>query len=263
MSLETAAYETLRLRREGAALSIALDRPDVLNALSPELLTELARALEAAAADDGVRAVLLTGAGRGFCAGADLRRTRLDEGIDEVLERTYHPVVRAIVGAPKPVVAAVNGVAAGAGLSLALACDLRLVSENASFALGFPGIGLVVDAGGSFFLARQVGRARALELAYSNRRVGAEEAVRIGLGETLLPGDHFEEEAWAYAKRLADGPTASFARIKEQMTAALANDFEAQLALEARLQSQAAASDDFREGVAAFHEKRPPVFRGR
>lgn len=256
------AYRNLTLDERGGALRITLDRPEVLNALTLELLLELADALTGRAAEESVRAVLITGAGRGFCAGADLGSTEVSGEIGELLERHYHPVVRAIAALEKPVVAGVNGVAAGAGLSLALAADYRLLAENASFTVGFTGIGLVMDAGGSYYLPRLVGLGRALELAFSNRRVSAEEAVAIGLGEKILPGD-FAEEAFREVERLAQGPTYGYALLKRELRASLGNDLEAQLALEADSQSKAAASSDLREGIAAFKEKRPPRFEGR
>ncbi len=252
----------IELSRDANALKITLNRPDVLNALSLELLGELRDALREAADDKNVRAVLLTGAGRGFCAGADLGSTSLGSSTKDIIETYYNPVAHALATMPKPVVAAVNGVAAGAGMSLALACDLRLLSANASFAVGFTRIGLVMDASASYFLPRLVGRARAFELAYSGRRVGAEEALALGLGETLLPADGFAEAAWAFIKELAAGPTRSFALVKEQLNASPHNDLEGQLALEATLQAQASGTADVLEGIGAFSEKRPPRFRG-
>lgn len=256
-------YTTLRLGREGGALRIALDRPQVLNALSAELLDELEQALEGPAADPGVRAVLLTGEGRGFCAGADLADTPVDAEIREVLERRYHPVVRALTALQKPVVAGVNGVAVGAGLSLALACDVRLLSSAASFAIGFPGIGLVMDASCSYWLPRLVGTGRAFELVYGGRRIGAEEALSLGLCERILDAAGFAEEAWAYVRRLAEGPTAAFALVKEELRGSLRNDLEGQLRLEAEMQGRAAMTADAAEGLAAFRAKRPPRFEGR
>jgi len=254
-------FRTLRVDREGAAMRITLDRPRVLNALSPDLLVELATALEAAAAPE-VRAVLLTGEGRGFSAGADLAGTPVSADIEALLERTYHPVVRALAELPKPVIAGVNGVAAGAGMSLALACDVRLLSSEARFAIGFTGIGLVMDASCSYWLPRLVGSGRAFELVYSGRRVDAEEAVRLGLGERVLPAEGFAEACWAEVKALAQGPTRAFGLAKRELRASLRNDLEAQLALEAEMQGLAAASNDVREGLAAFREKRRPRFEG-
>lgn len=256
------AYQTIALHEEGGALRITLNRPEVLNALTFELLAELADALRGPAAESDVRAVLLTGAGRGFCAGADLASTPLSGDIGQILERSYHPVVHAIADLDKPVVAGVNGVAAGAGLSLALACDMRYLAESASFAVGFTGIGLVMDAGGSYFLPRLVGVGRAMELALSNRRVGAEEALQLGLGERILAGD-FEAAAWEEVRKLAQGPTAAYALLKAELRASLDNGLAEQLALEARSQSCAASTADVREGIQAFKEKRAPAFKGQ
>ena len=203
------AAKTIALHEEGGALRITLDRPDVLNALTFELLAELADALTGPAADPAVRAVLITGAGRGFCAGADLASTPLAGDIGQILDRSYHPVVHAIAALDKPVVAGVNGVAAGAGMSLALACDMRFLAEGASFAVGFTGIGLVMDAGGSYFLPRLVGVGRAQELSVSNRRVGAAEALTLGLGERVLDG-HLQPQVRAEAQSLAPGPPARY-----------------------------------------------------
>jgi 2-(1,2-epoxy-1,2-dihydrophenyl)acetyl-CoA isomerase len=257
-----APYQTLTLTRDEALLTITLNRPQVLNALTQELLLELQKALQEAAESD-VRAVLLTGSGRGFCAGADLGASGLKGNVSDIVERYYNPVVRALYTLGKPVVAAVNGVAAGAGMSLALACDMRLLAENAVFTLGFSGIGLALDASMSYTLPRLVGSARALELAYSGRKVGAEEALTLGLAEQILPAAGFLEAATVFAKRLAEGPTQSYARIKAQLRASPHNTLDAQLALEARLQGEASQTEDFLEGVRAFAEKRPPRFKGR
>ena len=255
-------YQTLKVARTGALLTVSLNRPQVLNALTLELLTELQAALEEAA-DDAVRAVLLTGAGRGFCSGADLSATVLDKDTTKLVETYYNPVALALAALRKPVIAAVNGVAAGAGMSLALACDLRVLSEAAVFTLGFSRIGLVMDASMSYTLPRLVGPARALELAYTGRKITAAEALKLGLGELILPAEGFAEKAVAFAAALAEGPTQSYARIKAQVAASLGNTLDAQLGLEARLQGEASQTQDFAEGVRAFAEKRAPVFRGR
>ncbi len=247
--------------RAGALLTVTLDRPEVLNALTPALLGELRDALRDVA-DPDVRAVLLTGAGRGFCAGADLSALP-EAAVEAIVETHYNPVVRELAALRKPVVAAVNGVAAGAGLSLALACDLRLLSEAAVLTTGFGGIGLALDAGMSYTLPRLVGPARALELAYTGRKVTADEALSLGLGELVLSADGFLGAATAFAARLADGPTGSYARIKAQVAASPTNTLDEQLELEARLQGEASRTADFAEGVRAFREKRRPRFLGR
>lgn len=255
--------QDIRVTREGGALRVAVDRQHVLNALTPRTLQELAAVLSGEAAANDVRAVLITGEGRGFSAGADLAETPVDGDIGAFLERSYHPVIRAIAGLEKPVVAGVNGVAAGAGLSLAVACDMRVASSAAVFALGFTGIGLVMDAGSSYHLPRLIGVGRTMDLALGNRRLSAEEARVIGLVERVLPAEGFADAVWELVKSLAEGPTLSYALVKRQLQATLGNDLEAQLGLEAGAQSRAAASTDVREGVAAFREKRAPRFQGR
>lgn len=259
------SYEFLNVEQNAGALTVELARPDVLNALTVPMLLELKDVLEGEAAAPNVRAVLLTGAGRGFCAGADLSAELAQQTGDgmvrDVLERAYHPVVRAIASLEKPVVAGINGVAAGAGLSLALGCDYRLVAPDAWLTVGFAGIGLAVDAGGSYYLPRLVGLGRAMELAFSNRRVEASEAVRIGLADRLLGGD-FALEARAEVATLAAGPTKALALIKRELRASHASTLEAQLALEATAQDAAAKTHDFREGVSAFAGKRKPRYTG-
>lgn len=255
-------YANLLLEEDGGALRITLNRPKVLNALSLDLLTELHAALTGPAALPEVRAVLITGAGRGFCAGADLSDTPVDQDIGALLDRVYHPVVRAIASLRKPVVAGVNGVAAGAGLSLAVACDVRVASEAARFTIGFTGIGLVMDAGSSYFLPRLIGPGRTLSLAFGNRAIDAREALSIGLVESVAAADGFEEHAWGLVKALAAGPTLSYALVKHEIRASLDNTLEEQLAVEAEAQSAAAASQDVSEGIAAFKTKRAPRFRG-
>ncbi|MBX3139421.1 MAG: enoyl-CoA hydratase/isomerase family protein [Trueperaceae bacterium] len=256
-------YRHLTLTERDGALRVALDRPEVLNALDLELLAELADALTGPAAEPRVRAVLLTGTGRAFCAGADLGSTAMDADIGMVLEEYYHPVVRAVAALEKPVVAGVNGVAAGAGLSLAAACDVRIAANSATFALGFTGIGLALDAGSSYFLSRLIGPGRTLELAFGNRRVDAAEALRIGLVERVLDGPDFAEEVMGIARALAGGPTLAYALVKAEVRAALDNTLSEQLAFEAEAQARAGASDDAREGIRAFAEKRAPRYGGR
>lgn len=258
------AYQTLLTEQDEHTRQITLNRADVLNALSVHLLTELQDALKQAADDSSVRAVILTGAGRGFCSGADLTQPSDLHDIQGTIERYYNPVVRLLSTMPKPVIAAVNGVAAGAGMSLALACDIRLLSSSAIFTVGFSGIGLVMDAGASHFLPRLVGHGRAIELAFTNRKVEAEEALQLGLGTRVIPADTFMfmQEVRTFAQRLAEGPTQSYARIKQQLQAAATSDLETQLALEATLQAEAAATNDFQRAVRAFRSKQPALFEG-
>lgn len=248
--------------RDGGVMTITLNRPEVYNALDRPLQHELRAALEEAAAD-AVRAVVVTGAGRGFCAGQDLREfSELSGSIGDVLEDTYHPNVRLIRSLGKPVIAAVNGPAAGAGLSLAVACDVRIASDAAAFTPGFAGIGLVPDAGGTWFLHRLLGFARAFEWMSSNRKLGAEEALAWGLVSEVVPAASFEQRVAEAAAAWAALPTRAVALTKRLFEHAHTAGLEEQLALEARLQNEAVRTADFAEGVAAFLEKRSPRFTG-
>jgi 2-(1,2-epoxy-1,2-dihydrophenyl)acetyl-CoA isomerase len=249
--------------RDGSVLTITLNRPDVYNAFTRELHDALGAAL-AEAADPSVRAVVVTGAGRGFCSGQDLTEFReVAGGIRERLEETYHPNIRAIRALEKPVLAAVNGAAAGAGISLACACDVRIASAEASFVPGFVGIGLVPDSGSSFFLARLLGAERAFEWMVSNRRLSADEALVWGLVSEVVPADRFAPRVAELAEWYAGLPTRAVAMTKRLFDHAGTASLEEQLALEAELQQVATETEDFREGVQAFLEKRLPAFRGR
>jgi len=256
-------YDNLLIERVEGAMRITLDRPKVLNALSLTLLTELHHALTGPAAEPDVRAVLITGAGRGFSAGADLADTPVDQDIGALLERVYHPVIRAIAGLRKPVVAGVNGVAAGAGLSLAVACDVRVASAAARFSIGFTGIGLVMDAGSSYFLPRLIGPGRTPDLAFGNQPIDADEALQIGLVESVVPIEGFEAHVWDRVRTLASGPTLSYALVKHEVRSSLDNTLAEQMVVEAEAQAAAAASRDVSEGIDAFRAKRPPHFQGR
>jgi 2-(1,2-epoxy-1,2-dihydrophenyl)acetyl-CoA isomerase len=249
--------------RDGAVLTITLNRPDVLNAFNAAMHTALAAALKEAR-DPEIRAVVVTGAGRGFCVGQDLTEFREAPGdIGDRLRGTYHPNVRAVRALEKPVIAAVNGPAAGAGLSFACACDIRLAADAATFVPAFVNIGLVPDSGGTFFISRLLGPARAFEWMTSGRRLSAAEAQAWGLVSEVLEGDGLAARAAELASSAAAMPTRAIGMTKRLFDAAPTNRLEGQLELEAQLQSAATKTDDFAEGVAAFLEKRDPEFKGR
>ena len=258
----------LRLDRQDALAVVTLDRPDVLNAFDEELTLTLASALTECAADAGVRAVVITGAGRAFSAGQDLRdRALLVESGDErrlgpELRRRYHPVVRTIREMRKPVIAAVNGIAAGAGFAVALVCDVRLANASASFRAGWARVGLAPDAGAAFFLPRLVGLGRAMDMILTGDPVDADEALRIGLVTHVWADEEFEREWRAFAMRVALGATEAYALSKEGLNAAWERDLRSFLDLEAELQDRAGRTADYAEGVRAFGEKRRPRFRG-
>lgn len=248
--------------REVAVLTITLNRPDAYNAFTRALHAALRSALEDAA-DPAVRAVVITGAGRGFCSGQDLREfSEIEGSVGDALEESYHPNVRLIRGLAKPVIAAINGPVAGAGLSLATACDVRIASTAASFVPGFVGIGLVPDAGGTWFLQRLLGQARAFEWMSSNRKLSPDEALSLGLVTEVIPAEDFGRRTAEVAGEWAARPTLAIAGTKRLFESAHDNALEEQLGLEGRLQQSAVESADFREGVAAFLEKRSPTFTG-
>jgi len=248
--------------RDGGVLTITLNRPDVLNAFTAELHKQLVGAFKEARADD-VRAVVVTGAGRGFCVGQDLNEVEAAKDISGRLRTNYHPTIRSVRGLEKPVLAAVNGPAAGAGLSFACACDLRLAAESATFVPAFINIGLVPDMGGTFFVTRLLGPARAFEWMTSGRRLSAQEALDWGLVSEVVPDDHLAERAAEWAGELAAMPTRGVALSKRLFDNAPHAILEEQLEMEAQLQASATRTDDFREGVDAFLQKREPDFKGR
>jgi 2-(1,2-epoxy-1,2-dihydrophenyl)acetyl-CoA isomerase len=248
--------------REGSVLTITLNRPEVLNAFNEEMHRGLAAALAEAEAAD-VRAVVLTGAGRGFCVGQDLTEFREAPGdIGARLRGTYHPNVLAIRALPKPVLAAVNGAAAGAGLSFACACDVRIASDSASFVPAFINVGLVPDSGGTYFVTRLLGPARAFEWLASGRKLSAGEANACGLVSEVVAGEELAARAAELAAEWAERPTLGVAMTKDLIEQAVTSSLQEQLEREADLQTQATQTEDFREGVAAFLEKRAPRFRG-
>jgi 2-(1,2-epoxy-1,2-dihydrophenyl)acetyl-CoA isomerase len=259
-----APLETIQLQQESGVLVVMLNRPDVLNAVNEQLGRDLLEALKRADRDTAVRAVVLTGAGRGFCSGQDLRDRARAAAIayGDALRRQYNPIILRLWTMEKPVIAAVNGVAAGAGCSLALAADMRIASDRASFIEIFSRIGLVPDSGSTYFLPRFVGLGRALELAYTGEPVDAAHALELGLVNRVVAHDELMTVTLDLAKRLAAGPTKGLGLTKRGMTYALHATLEQALDYEAHLQEIAGRTADHREGVAAFMEKRPPQFRG-
>jgi 2-(1,2-epoxy-1,2-dihydrophenyl)acetyl-CoA isomerase len=262
-------YGTVNVYRVGHAVKIELNRPERLNAWSSALSADLLSALRAAAADDGVRAVMLTGSGRAFCSGADLKEGMAQAAANggrfdtaSTLVTWYNPIVTTIREMAKPVLTAVNGPAAGAGLSLALAGDLVVAKESAYFTLAFVNIGLVPDGGASLFVPSRIGFARAAEMALLGEPVTAVKAADIGLINAAWPDEEFAGRADALLERLGNGPTRSYAGSKRELNHWLYRQMPEQLALEAELQGELADSKDFREGVAAFLEKRNPTFTG-
>ena len=246
---------------------LTLNRPDTLNAWTAEFGQELKSVIENEAADDSVRSVLVTGAGRGFSSGADLKAgfEPAEDGMPDVrkeLHEYYHPVIAGIRRLPKPVVAAVNGPAVGIGCSLALACDLVLAAESAFFGLAFVNIGLMPDGGSTLFVPAAVGKARAFQMALLGERVEAQKALDWGLVNYVHPDESIRAEADVLVERLANGPTLSYAGTKQALNRTFYPDMDAQLDLEAEIQHSLARSSDFGEGVTAFVSKRPPAFTG-
>lgn len=264
------AYETVNLiRRDGAAI-IELNRPETMNAWNRQFGVDLLAAVQRVASDDDVRAVCITGAGRGFSSGADLKDMgnnddRTPEGHPDVrttLTERYHPIITGLRTMPKPVVAAVNGPAVGIGLSLALAADIVVAKQSAYFLLAFVNIGLVPDGGSSLFVPERVGFTRAIEMAMLGERIGAPQALEWGLINRVYADDAFEGEVDALVDRLAAGPTRSYAGTKRQLNAWLFERMDGQLELEADIQQEMASSSDFVEGVLAFIQKRSADFKG-
>ena len=253
---------------DSGVLQVTLNRPEKLNALNPEMHKLLRQALERAAEEREVRAVLLGGAGRGFCAGQDLSERDVSPGAAPIdlsvsLGSYYNPLVRRLRELPKPVVCAVNGVAAGAGANLALACDIVIAGRSAFFIQSFAKIGLVPDAGGTWILPRLVGRARAMGLSLLGEKLSAEQAEQWGLIWKVVDDSQLLQESISLSQKLAEGPTKGYGLIKKAMHASSGNSLDAQLDLERDLQREAGYSEDYREGVTAFKEKRPPRFKGK
>jgi 2-(1,2-epoxy-1,2-dihydrophenyl)acetyl-CoA isomerase len=261
------SYESILYEQSGHVLRITLNRPDKLNALTDTMLQELQHAFAAAAADRGTRAVLLTGAGKGFCPGQDLANAQEigqpgKPGYGEHIRRNYNPLILAMTKLPKPIVAAINGVAAGSGMSLAIACDLRIASEKASFVQAFVNIGLVPDSGSTWFLPRLIGQQRAAEMMLTGRKLSATEALEWRLVNQVVPPERLLEEATKVASQYASAATFAIGRLKRNIDYAASHSLEETLALEAASQAECGASADHQEGMRAFMEKRTPVYQG-
>ena len=262
-----ASHETIDLRTDGPAATIVLNRPDALNAWDLQMGTDLNDAIAAVSEDPALRALMITGAGRAFSSGADLKEERGpgEDGLPDLskrLKELYNPIILAIREMPKPVVAAVNGPAVGVGCSLALACDLILAAESAYFLLAFVNIGLVPDGGSTATVPARIGAARAAEMAMLGERVGAEHALEWGLINRVVPDAELEQAATLLVTHLAHGPTKAYANIKRLLNRTLYPDLAGQLDAEAAAQREQGQTADFIEGVVAFAEKRPPRFTG-
>jgi 2-(1,2-epoxy-1,2-dihydrophenyl)acetyl-CoA isomerase len=261
------AYETIIWEQSGGVGRLTLNRPESLNAWTPQFGLELRTIIERDAADESVRAVLITGAGRGFSSGADMKAgfEPAEDGMPDIgreLREIYHPIIAGIRRLEKPVVAAVNGPAAGIGCSLALACDLIMAAESAFFGLAFVNVGLMPDGGSTAFVPPAVGRARAFQMALLGERVPAPLALEWGLVNWVHPDDRLMDEANQLVERLAAGPTRSYAASKRALNRFIYGDLDAQLELEAELQHALGRTKDFFEGAAAFVQKRAPAFTG-
>lgn len=257
---------SIDLKIENKIAFITLNRPDVFNSFNREMALSLQSILDNCETNDTVRAIVLTGNGKAFCAGQDLKEVTdpdLNPGFKKILEEHYNPIITKIRAIKKPIIAAVNGVAAGAGANIALACDIVVAHEKVSFIQAFSLIGLVPDSAGTFFLPRLIGFQKASALAMLGDKVPAEEAERIGMIYKLIPLENFEEEVLKLALKLANMPTKALGMIKEMFNKSMTNTLEEQLAMESKYQIEAAQSDDYKEGVAAFIEKRQPEFKGK
>lgn len=258
-------YETIRYETAGGVATITLNRPDKLNAFNDQMIQETIAAFRQAGRDDDVRCIVLTGAGRGFSSGQDLKGFAgrgEDVSIAEHLRQGYNKLISRMASLEKPIIGAINGVAAGAGCSVALACDIRIASDQASFIQVFSKVGLIPDSGSTWFLPRLIGFARAYEMAITAEPVPAEKALAWGLVNDVVPAAQLDEIVAAWAQRLAQGPTLAYGMTKRAMRRAWGLDLDEALAYEALLQEAAGRSHDHQEGVAAFLEKRDPAYQG-
>ncbi len=256
---------TIQVKIENKIAFITLNRPEVFNSFNREMALALQDTFDACEANDEVRALVLTGNGKAFCAGQDLKEVtdpNLNPGFKKILEEHYNPIISKIRSIKKPVIGAINGVAAGAGANIALACDIVVAHEKVSFIQAFSLIGLVPDSGGTYFLPRLIGFQKAMALAMLGDKIGAEEAERLGMIYKMIPLENFEEEVHKLALKMANMPTKALGMIKELFNKSMTNTLEEQLAMESKYQIEAAQSKDYAEGVVAFIEKRKPNFKG-
>lgn len=257
------SYQFIKFSAEDSVAKIALNRPETLNSFNRQMAKEMQSALDACASDKNIRAVFLTGEGRAFCAGQDLQEAvSPDVKIADMVRESYNPIIQRIRNIEKPVVCAVNGVAAGAGANIAFACDITFAGESANFIQSFSNIGLIPDSAGTFFLPRLAGLQRATAMAMLAEKINAQQAMSFGLIWKVSPDVKLQEEAWGIAKKLASMPTRCLGLTKRLFNLGLSNDLEGQLKLEEQIQQEAGNSYDHKEGVRAFLEKRKPVFKG-
>ncbi|WP_052592030.1 enoyl-CoA hydratase-related protein [Aureispira sp. CCB-QB1] len=257
--------ETVQFKQENGVAILTLNRPKAFNSFNREMAFALLERLDACAKDETIRAIVLTGEGRAFCAGQDLKEATEDNGIsfEMILNEHYNPIIKAIRTIKKPVLAAVNGVAAGAGANIAFACDMTIAKKSASFTQAFSKIGLVPDSGGTFFLPRLVGMQRATAMMMLSNKITAQGAVEMGLIYQYVEDEQFEEQVMNLATSLAKMPTKALGMTKELINAGMQNDLDSQLEMEGKYQIEASQSADYEEGVNAFLEKRKPEFKGK
>lgn len=255
---------SIQVENKGGVRILTMNRPEVFNSFNREMALALQSELDAAESDDTVRAIVLTGNGKAFCAGQDLGEAMDPDGpeLQTIVSEHYNPIIVRLREIEKPIIAAVNGVAAGAGANIALACDITIAKESASFIQAFSKIGLIPDSGGTFFLPRIIGFQKALALMMTGDKVGAKDAEAMNMIYKCVADDTFEEEVHAFASKLALMPTRGLGLTKKALNASMTNDMHTQLALEEELQTEAGQTYDFREGVNAFLEKRKPLFKG-
>ena len=260
-------FDTIELKMDGPLAVLTLNRPEQYNALNQRMAKELLQVIHEVQWNDEIRALMITGAGKSFHSGGDVKAfASAGEGVSRYVDELVmdlHAFISRLARMPKPVIAAVNGAAAGAGLSLMLCCDMALAAENVRFNMAYSAIGASPDGGSTFFLTRQIGMRRALELAYTNRVLSAQEALDWGLINRVLPQENFLAEATAFAKGLAEGPTQAYGRAKQLLTHSLDHDFEKQLELEARAIVESTRTEDFQTNIRAFVEKKPFSYTGK